>query len=87
MALFYLLRSGFPTRLAIKVAEIDAPDLETATQRLRLLKGIPAAEIGRSVKDGTQGGFPYWVQSAASAMIDDPTARKPAAMRARRFNR
>lgn len=87
MAVFLLLKSGFPVRLPKEIARCEAPDLDTAIKRLGLLSGLGAANICRSAKEAMQQAKDLWVQSEASALLGSDTPRKPkhpAAMRARR---
>lgn len=87
MAVFLLVKSGFPKSLPREIARVEAPDLDTAIQRLGLLSGRGAANICRSAKEAMHQAKDLWVQSEASAMLDAPRKPKhPAAMRARRRN-
>ena len=85
MAVFLLLKSGFPSRPPRELARCDAPDLDTAIARLGLLAGLGAANICRSAREAMHQAKDLWVQSEASALLGpDNTQKKPAAMRARR---
>ena len=85
MAVFLLLKSGFPSRPPRELARCDAPDLDTAIARLGLLSGLGAANICRSAREAMHQAKDLWVQSEASALLgQDNSKKKPAAMHARR---